>query len=143
MAKISVGFRLSDQAIGHLEKITRATGSTKTATVETALALMANKLKGETKMKTLETLLTEDLKNTQLRYVGSIFGDADAGDEPWEGTGEEIWENLSQMFGDELNEEPFLDIHPTHSGERSGWYFQSGNLWNKGSWGEECVFEVL
>ena len=50
MAKISVGFRLSDQAIGHLEQITRATGATKTATVETALALMAEKFKGENKM---------------------------------------------------------------------------------------------
>ena len=52
--KTSVGFRLSEQALQHLETITRATGTTKTATVETSLALMANKFKGDIKMTARE-----------------------------------------------------------------------------------------
>ena len=77
MAKISVGFRLSDQAIGHLEQITRATGATKTATVETALALMAEKFKGENKMDVenyVEGLFQRDLIDGVEAYAEWVRG---------------------------------------------------------------------
>jgi len=93
-------------------------------------------------MKTFETLLTVDLKDTQLLYVGSVFGDP--GDDPWQDTGKSIWLDLLQMFDEnELNDTPVYDHPPMISYFSNGWYFQAGDLWNKSALGEECVFEII
>lgn len=91
--------------------------------------------------KQFKKLLTETYANTQLKYVGSIFG---VTDEPWVDAGIEIYDGLLQMFNeDDLNTDPVLETHPAYTGKH-GWYHQSGNLWYKHpSFGEECVFEIL
>lgn len=148
MAKISVGFRLSDQAIGHLEKITRATGATKTATVETALALMAKQLTNqkESKMRTLHQVLRLDFADIQLRYIGTVFGDdGSPQDDPDRiMTGSEWADTLQSMFADD-SDNFFLDDHPDNvSAPEGGYYMQSGDIWHRGKQqGAACVFEVL
>jgi hypothetical protein len=88
-----------------------------------------------------EELMTKEFGDVKLRYVGSILGNCDP-DDPWEGTGDELYDGLVQMFGeDQLEEDPVLDIHPAYTGKK-GWYIQSGDIWFRGS-GEECVFEVI
>jgi hypothetical protein len=44
MTKTSMGFRLSDAALGHLAQIVDRTGATQTAVVEVALAYLAQLL---------------------------------------------------------------------------------------------------
>jgi hypothetical protein len=52
--KISVAYRLSDQALDNLDAITQATGTTKTAAVEMALGLLAKQLTITNLQKTLD-----------------------------------------------------------------------------------------
>ena len=54
MTKKAVTYRLRDQALSYLAQIIRKTGSTKTATIETALAMMAQHCKGFNPMTSIE-----------------------------------------------------------------------------------------
>jgi hypothetical protein len=67
--KTSVAYRLSAQALDNLETITRATGSTKTAAVEMALALLAEKFKGENEMMRNRNIL---ISRFMSLYVGDM-----------------------------------------------------------------------
>lgn len=138
MVKISVGFRLSDQAIGHLEQITRATGATKTATVETALALMAEKFKGE-KMKTKDNIVEntydamipgykdgvayENTENGDVRIVSlsSNEFDRELSSPPWE----EIYRVEASFSPEDIdmmeNEEELAELQAFRDAGKGDW----------------------
>jgi len=82
--KTSVAYRLSDQALNNLDAITQATGTTKTAVVELALALLAKQLKGSVGMnqKLIDTnFAREAARSLFMGQPGQVrfYGDPDSG----------------------------------------------------------------
>lgn len=142
--KTSVAYRLSSQAIENLEIITQATGANKTASIEMALAFLANQLKGKFNMTpkhTLIEILATRFKSSLLHYTGSIFGTPD---EDTIMTGEQWAAELSEMISD-MDENIWLETHPDieHAPD-GGFYLQSGDIWHRGPHSAaEQVFVIL
>ncbi|MGI6730439.1 MAG: hypothetical protein ACOX5F_00865 [Anaerovoracaceae bacterium] len=94
--KTSVAYRISEQALESLEIITQATGITKTAAVEMALAVLANQLKGDTQMA-----------HNRRRWLEQKFFDLQVGD----------FEEMGDLTDDQLESlireiEPLLEKYP-------------------------------
>lgn len=144
--KKSVGFRFSDQAIENLEIITQATGANKTASIEMALAFLANQLKGKMIMapkqeNTLTKILATRFKSSLLHYTGSIFGTPD---EDTIMTGEQWAAELTEMISG-MDENIWLETHPDieHAPD-GGFYLESGDIWHRGPQSAaERVFVIL
>lgn len=141
--KTSVAYRLSDQALDNLEIITRATGTNKTAAVEMALGLLAEKFKGEVAMeRTLKSDLVE-MADKPITYVGTTYGiwDGPADDPDRTLPASEWLAHIEEMGFDA--DIPIID-HPTDRWtDQDGFFYQGGDLWFHGSdHATERVFEL-